>query len=268
MYEVMLGGLGRPTTSAVCAAWWVSLVMLVADSLRHIILVSIMGWEQRVTRIINGNMLSNHKGRWTGQGACYDFITRAIFWQLFSFLRVRSRTLCAQWTCRVLRTRLPCIPASCITCHRLVYSYIPVPVSRVFLLVPVWTDDSSPVTCMFPVSSFVLSTRTLTVPACVFLLLSRRLVYAYDSRLCLSFCSLLTRLSSRYFWTLTRHQVISLSCIFVLVSRILSIYTGWRCGSFPIFNLLCNHPKGVTCEIPRTLLVLSRSLAKATALRS
>ena len=37
---------------------------------------------------------------------------------------------------------------------------------------------------------------------------------------------------------------------------------------FPIFNLLCNHPKGVTCEIPQTLLVLSSSLAKATALRT
>ena len=36
--------------------------------------------------------------------------------------------------------------------------------------------------------------------------------------------------------------------------------------SFLIFNLLCNHPKGVTCKIPRTLLVLSSSLAKATAL--
>ena len=38
-------------------------------------------------------------------------------------------------------------------------------------------------------------------------------------------------------------------------------------GLLPIFNLLCNHPKGVTCEIPRTLLVLSSSLAKATASR-
>ena len=35
-----------------------------------------------------------------------------------------------------------------------------------------------------------------------------------------------------------------------------------------IFNLLCNHPKGVTCEIPHTLLILSSSLAKATALRT
>ena len=35
-------------------------------------------------------------------------------------------------------------------------------------------------------------------------------------------------------------------------------------GTSPIFNLLCNHPKGVTCEIPQTLPVLSSSLAKAT----
>ena len=42
---------------------------------------------------------------------------------------------------------------------------------------------------------------------------------------------------------------------------------GLEMGLLPIFNLLCNHPKDVTCEIPRTLLVLSSSLAKATALR-
>ena len=41
---------------------------------------------------------------------------------------------------------------------------------------------------------------------------------------------------------------------------------GLEMGLLPIFNLLCNHPKGVTCEIPCTLLVLSSSLAKATAL--
>ena len=61
------------------------------------------------------------------------------------FLRVRSWTLCAQWTCHVLRTHLPCTPASRITCHRLVYSYVPVPVLRVpFYYMP---------------SSFELSTR-------------------------------------------------------------------------------------------------------------
>ena len=37
--------------------------------------------------------------------------------------------------------------------------------------------------------------------------------------------------------------------------------------SFLIFNLLCNHPISVTCEIPRTLLVPSSSLAKAIALQ-
>ena len=45
------------------------------------------------------------------------------------------------------------------------------------------------------------------------------------------------------------------------------IYMVWDGDLFPIFNLLCNHPKGVTCEIPCTLLVLSSLLAKATALR-
>ena len=82
-----------------------------------------------------------------------------------------------------------------------------------------------------------------------------------------SFCSSSTHLPSRYFWTLTCHRVISLSCIFVLVSRVQLYIQVGDVGLFPIFNLLCNHPKGVTCEIPRTLLVLSSSLAKATALR-
>ena len=31
------------------------------------------------------------------------------------------------------------------------------------------------------------------------------------------------------------------------------IYTGLEMGTIPIFNLLCNHPSVVTCEIPRTL---------------
>ena len=78
---------------------------------------------------------------------------------------------------RVLRTRLSCIPVSRITCHRLVYSYVPVPVSRVSLTVQIWTVNSSPVTCLFPVSPFVLSTRVLTFHDYAFLRLSRRLVF-------------------------------------------------------------------------------------------
>ena len=50
-----------------------------------------------------------------------------------------------------------------------------------------------------------LSTRTLTFLTYVFLFSSRRLVYAYHYCLCFSFCSLSTRLPSRYFWTLTRY---------------------------------------------------------------
>ena len=65
---------------------------------------------------------------------------------------------------------------SCIMCHWLMYLYVPF-LSRVFLLhVPVWTVDSSPDTCLFPVSLFVLLTRLLTFLAYVFLLMSCRLV--------------------------------------------------------------------------------------------
>ena len=120
------------------------------------------------------------------------------------FLRVRSWTLCAQWMCHVLRTRLLCIPASRITCHRLVYSYVPVSVSHVPLTVQIWIVDSSTYISRLLLSPFVLSTRL-----CLPMLLMSFLF------------SLSTRLSSRYFWTMTRHQVISLFCIFVLVSRIL-----------------------------------------------
>ena len=45
------------------------------------------------------------------------------------------------------------------------------------------------------------------------------------------------------------------------------IYTIGDGDSSLIFNLLCNHPTSVTCEIPRTLLVPSSPLVKATALR-
>ena len=90
------------------------------------------------------------------------------------------------------------ISSSRITCHRLVYSYVPVPISRASLLVRIWTHDSSPVTCSFSVSPFVSSTRTLTFLAYAFLLSSRRLVYAYHYCLCFSFCSLSTRLPSHY----------------------------------------------------------------------
>ena len=154
----------------------------------------------------------------------------------FSFTSTLADALHSMDVSRVLRTRLSRIPASRITCHRLVYSYVPVPVLRVspyVLLVLLWIVDLSPVTCLSPVSPFMLSTCTLTFLAYDFLLLTRRLVYAYHYRLCLSFCSLSTRLLSRYFWTLTRYRVISLSCIFVLVSRILPIYTGWRWDCSP-----------------------------------
>ena len=67
--------------------------------------------------------------------------------------------------------------------------------------------------------------------------------------------------------SLTRLDVILVSyfyelyaCLYLYLSDMYIYWVGD--GTIPIFNLLCNHPKGVTCEIPRTLLVLSSSLAK------
>ena len=90
-----------------------------------------------------------------------------------------------------------------------------------------------------------------------------RLVYDYVSCLCLP---LLTH------WLVCRVVIpgswlVYLLCLFVLVFVLLDIYVVGDEDSFLIFNLLCNHPTSVTCEIPHTLLVPSSSLAKATALR-
>ena len=119
----------------------------------------------------------------------------------------------------------------------------PFPVSHVSLCYLFWIDDSS---------------------------VQTRLPYAYSLVLRLPPFGLSTRLSTRYFWTLTRLRLISPftnSLYLYLAVSSFTIYTVGDGDLFPIFNLLCNHPKGVTCEIPRTLLVLSSSLAKATALR-
>ena len=111
-----------------------------------------------------------------------------------------------------------------------------------------------------------LSTRLRLLACLPFPFLCCRLVSVYRYRLRFSFCSLSTHLAFCYSWILTRLWLVSPLRMFVLVSRRpLYIWVG-DVGLFPIFNLLCNHPKGVTCEIPRTLLVLSSPLAKATAL--
>ena len=84
-------------------------------------------------------------------------------------------------------------------CHRLMYLYVPVSVSRVSLPVRMWSVDSSLVTFLYPFSPFVLSTRMITFLAYAFLYLARRLVsmltFIADA---FSYCSLSTRLSSRY----------------------------------------------------------------------
>ena len=60
------------------------------------------------------------------------------------------------------------------------------------------------------------------------------------------------------FLSLTRLDVISVFHLYGLCARLYlyfpCVYIYWvGDGTIPIFNLLCNHPSVVTCEIPRTL---------------
>ena len=71
-----------------------------------------------------------------------------------------------------------------VTFSGLAYLVSPFPVSRATssctcspLLVRIWIVDSSPATCLFHISPFVSSTRTLTFLAYAFPLSSRRLVF-------------------------------------------------------------------------------------------
>ena len=152
-------------------------------------------------------------------------------------LRVHSQTLCAQWTCHVLRTRLSRTPVSRITCHWLVYSYVPVPVLRVSSYLYRCTDmDSRLVSGYLFISRFpfcVVDSYTYVTRLHLSRFISSTHLYAYHYCLCLSFCSLSTRLPSRYFWTLTRHRVVfPFLYLCTCISRT-AIYTGWRCGLVP-----------------------------------
>ena len=122
---------------------------------------------------------------------CYDFIATCFVLTFIFFLRVRSRTLCAQWTCHVLWTRL--LVYSCFSYH--------VPPARVLV-------RSHSVLCVsfyMYLYRYRLSTRLRLSSCSPFPLLCCRLICAYCYCLRFSFCSLLTRLSSRYSWTLTRY---------------------------------------------------------------
>ena len=77
-------------------------------------------WEDDVLRGDEEDLVSNARPN----NIVLQFHRTCFILTITFLLRVCSRTLCAQWTCHVLRTRLSRIPVSCITCHWLVYSYI------------------------------------------------------------------------------------------------------------------------------------------------
>ena len=153
---------------------------------------------------------------------CYDFIAHIFKLTIVFVYELCSRTLCAQWMYHT-------IPARLLVCF-LSVSHVP-----------------GPCTCTFP------------FPFHVFLLLYQ---FGLSTRPCLHFCIMLTsfvsssRLPSRYSWTVDsclHLRLVSLPTDICNCTSQFTIYTIGDGDLFPIFNLLCNHPKGVTCEIPRTL---------------
>ena len=77
-------------------------------------------WEDDVLRGDEEDLVSNARPN----NIVLRFHRTCFILTITFLLRVRSRMLCAQWTCHVLRTCLSRIPVSRITCHRLVYSYV------------------------------------------------------------------------------------------------------------------------------------------------
>ena len=110
------------------------------------------------------------------------------------------------------------------------YLYVPGPISHAFLTLPFWTVNSS-----------MLTISPYAYPFCLVDSSAELLFLDCDSSLtCLPFMTVCTCISQSH------------------------IYTVGDEDSFLIFNLLCNHPTSVKCEIPRTLHLPSSSLAKAT----
>ena len=111
------------------------------------------------------------------------------------------------------------------------------------------TMTSSYVTMTSP---FVMMTPSLTmlislspaIDSCLSRFAGSR--YAQSSTRFVSFLSLtrLDDISVSYFYGLC-------ACLYLYLTYLYIYWVGD--GTIPIFNLLCNHPSVVTCEIPRTL---------------
>ena len=92
-------------------------------------------------------------------------------------------------------------------------------------------------------SFYDLPTHTLTFLTYAFLPLYCRLIYAYLLQL--------VDLSGNSLFL--NYDLFTTHFPFTNICNCISQYTIYTVGDedlFPIFNLLCNHPKGVTCKIP------------------
>ena len=142
-----------------------------------------------------------------------------------------------------------------VTCHRFAYSYV----SRYLVSPHVTRLDSL---CHYDVvrTSYPLRHGDVVMTSYPYAYLWTS---AIDSRLSRLAGSRYAQSSTRFVYhlSLTRLDVISVSHLYGLCARLYLyvpyLYIYWvGDGTIPIFNLLCNHPKVVACEIPRTLPAL------------
>ena len=86
---------------------------------------------------------------------CYDFIAHVLFWQLFSFYEYAHGRSALNGRVTCFPDSLVSYPLSRVTCHRLVYSYVPIPVSYVSPYLYRCTDmDWRLVSLRFSLTSF------------------------------------------------------------------------------------------------------------------
>ena len=114
---------------------------------------------------------------------------------------------------------------------------------------------------LFSCHAYVFSLMPVTHPVRLLRLVSSPgLRYAHIDDLSLTRAGSSYAQSSTRLLTLTRLDVVLVShsygfyaCLYLYLPYLYIYWVGD--GTIPIFNLLCNHPSVLTCEIPRTLLV-------------
>ena len=139
-----------------------------------------------------------------------------------------------------------------IMCHRFAYQYV----SRYLFIFHVTITNMRESRRFRLDSSFIIMTSSLSRTLCHCDVFRPELCAAMTFYPALVTPNLLP--GSSTLLSLTRLDVVLVSYLYGSCARLYLyvsyLYIYWvGDGTIPIFNLLCNHPSVVTCEIPRTL---------------